>query len=371
MTGGRPTKRGLFFWEGSGLQLGRANPYAALLARALRRYGIELAEGDYDFGRTWLEESRPTCDVLHLNWLDRFYTRFEEPRDPDAASERFADFAENLIHARRLGYRLVWTVHNLFPHERRYPQLDRLVNALVAREADHVIAHCRYAAASIKERYDPPRPVAVIPHGNYVPIFPNTVSAAQARDRLRIGASKFVYLFFGNARGYKGVADLIAAFHRAATADNVLVLVLRENARSPGLVAELRDLAADDERIRIHASAYFPAEQFQYFLNAADVVVLPFTAVLTSGSAIQALGFGKPLIVPRLGCLPELVAGGAGLLYDPHADGGLADALTAARSLDLDAARRAALQRTRAFDWDPIAARIAALYRSESAGAAR
>ena len=244
-------------------------------------------------------------------------------------------------------------MHNLFPHERRYPHLDRLVNALVAREADHVIAHCRFAADSIEARYDPPRPVQVIPHGNYLPIFPDTVSREQARARLAIGDTRFVYLFFGNARGYKGVADLVAAFRQAAEADSVLVLVLRENARSPGLIAELRSQAADDERIRMHSSRYFPAEEFQYFLNAADVVVLPFTAVLTSGSAIQALGFGKPLIVPRLGCLPELVAGGAGLLYEPADDDALAGALTAARSLDLDAARRAALQRTREFDWIP------------------
>ena len=163
----------------------------------------------------------------------------------------------------------------------------------------------------------------------------------------------------------------IAAFRRAADADSVLVLVLRENARSPGLIPDLRSLAANEERIRIHSSRYFPAEEFQYFLNAADVAVLPFTAVLTSGSAIQALGFGTPLIVPRLGCLPELVAGGAGLLYDPAVEGALAGALAAARSLDLDAARRAALQRTREFDWDPIAARIAALYRGDgTAGAA-
>ena len=357
--------RGMFFWEGSGLELGRANPYGALLAAALRRHGVELTEGDYRFSRRWLDRSRATCDVLHLNWLDRFYARFDEPRDPDAACERFAEFTENVIHARRIGYRLIWTVHNLFPHERRYPHLDRLVNALVAREADHVIAHCRFAADRIEALYDPPRPVEVIPHGNYLRIFPDTVSRQQARARLAIDGARFVYLFFGNARGYKGVADLIGAFRHAAEADGVLVLVLRENARSPGLIPELRALAADDGRIRIHSSRYFPADEFQYFLNAADVAVLPFTAVLTSGSAIQALGFGTPLIVPRLGCLPELVAGGAGLLYDPAAEGALAGALTAARSLDLVAARRAALQRTREFDWDPIAARIAALYRGD------
>lgn len=362
------TTRGLFFWEGSGLELGRANPYGALLATALRRHGVELAEGNYDFERAWLEKSRHTYDVLHLNWLDRFYARFDESHAPEAAEARFADFTENVIHARRLGFRLIWTVHNLFPHERRYPHLDRRVNALIAREADHVVAHCRFAADRIEELYDPPRPVTVVPHGNYLPVFPNVVSRAQARRRLAIDATHFVYLFFGNARGYKGVADLIAAFGQAAEPDSVLVLVLRENARSPGLITELRSLAEADQRVRIHDSRYFPTDQFQYFLNAADVAVLPFTAVLTSGSAIQALGFGKPLVVPRLGCLPELVEGGAGLLYDPETDGALADALTAARTLDLETARHAALRRTAELDWDRIARRIAGLYRAASAG---
>lgn len=361
------TTRGLFFWEGSGLQPGRANPYGALLTAALRRRGVELTEGDYGFSRSWLEESRAACSVLHFNWLDRFYARFEEPLDLERAVARYADFNANLIHARRLGYRLVWTVHNLFPHERRYPQLDRLSNALVAREADHVIAHCRYAADRIERWYDPPRPVQVIPHGNYLPVFPNEVSAGAARARLRIAGDRFVYLFFGNARGYKGIAELVAAYRRAAAADSLLLLALREHARSPELIPQLRAAAGGDARIRIHPSPYFAAEEFQYFLNAADVVVLPFAAVLTSGSAIQALGFGKPLIVPRLGCLPELIAGGCGLLYDPRAAGGLDRALRAARTLDLNAAGAAALARSRELDWDPIAARVAALYRGSSA----
>ena len=166
------TTRWLFFWEGSGLDLGRANRYGALLASALRGYGATLTDGKYEFERAWLEESRAVYEVQHLNWLNRFNSRFDESLDPDVASERFADFTENVIHARRLGYQIIWTVHNLFPHERRYPHLDRLVNALLAREAEHVFAHCRFAADSIEARYDPPRPVTVIPHGNYLPIFP-------------------------------------------------------------------------------------------------------------------------------------------------------------------------------------------------------
>ena len=177
-------------------------------------------------------------------------------------------------------------------------------------------------------------------------MFPNQVSPAAARAKLQIDAGRFVYLFFGNARGYKGITELVDSYRRAAAPDTALLLILRENARSPGLIAQLGTAAAGDPRIQIHASRFFEPDEFQYYMNAADVVVLPFSAVLTSGSAIQALGFGKPLIVPRLGCLPELITGGCGLLYDPHAPGGLATALKEARTLNLDATRAATLART-------------------------
>ena len=226
-----------------------------------------------------------------------------------------------------------------------------------------MVAHCRFAADRIEELYDPPRPVQMIPHGNYREVFPNDVSRADARRELGIDQDRFVYLFFGNARGYKGVEGLIDAFRAAEVGDALLLLVLRKNERAVTLVAELEQRVAGDTSTVLATSPYFAADRFQYYLNAADVAVLPFTSVLTSGSAIQALDFGLPLILPRLGCLPELVDDHMGILYDPTASGALAAALVEARRLDLTAAREAALRRSEGLGWDAIASRIVELYR--------
>ena len=123
--------RAFFFWEGdTELRLGaRSNQYGALLARSLARHGIVLKSGDYAFETKWLEHCWPNFSVLHLNWLDRFYAK---GRSGNALTE-YTRFAETLIQAKRIGYRIVWTLHNLFPHERANPELDRLVNLLVAR----------------------------------------------------------------------------------------------------------------------------------------------------------------------------------------------------------------------------------------------
>lgn len=358
--------RAFFFWEAGGdLRLGgRSNQYGALLARSLRRHDIHLEPGDYAFGADWLERSRPEYSVLHLNWLDRFYTQ----GGPEGALDEYARFAETLIHARRIGYRVVWTLHNLFPHERPHPELDRLVNLLVAREADAVIAHCRYGAEQLTRRYGVER-VHVIPHGHFMDVFPDEVTRPAARARLGIEDGRFVYVFFGNLRGYKGLEELVDAYREIARPEDLLILMMKTNARAPGLLERVAAAARAARSIRIETSDFFPEKEFQYYLNAADVAVLPFREVMTSGSAIQALGFGLPVVLPRRGCMADLIDGSMGVLYEPDEPGALPRAMRRARGMDLQAAGRAARARARQFDWNDIGDRIAALYRG--AGDAR
>ena len=49
-----------------------------------------------------------------------------------------------------------------------------------------------------------------------------------------------------------------------------------------------------------------------------------------------ALSFGKPVIVPQMGCLPELVDQGSGWLYSPYDVDGLLHALQTAIKDDIE-----------------------------------
>jgi len=349
-----------FFWEPvGGLTLQhRCNPYAGLLSLAMEKIGIHLELGEYAFERDWLEKNKKDYNVLHLNWLHYFY----RSNDLEATVKRYSSFAENLTFARSLGYRIVWTVHNLYPHERPFPEMDHLARLLVCQLADAVIAHCNYAADLARKTFYRTERLHVIPHGHFIDVFPNEISRQEARKKLNIPEEVFVYLFFGNARTYKGIERLIDAFCNAAEADARLVLMMRQSF-NPQYGDEVKKVAERDKRILVFTSPFFANSEFQIYLNSADVAVLPFSEVLTSGSAIAALSFGKPVILPRLGCLPELIDDTMGLLYDPNDERGLEKALIEIRKRDLKAAGRAALERARKLDWDSIASRIAKLYR--------
>ena len=133
----------LYFWEpNGGLSLDdRTNPYGPLLAAALEKQGTVLEFGQYSFQKPYLEERRADCGAMHINWLHHFY----KAEDLESCVRRYHDFAENLSFARGLGYRIVWTVHNVYPHERRYPEIDHLAQLMMCNTAHEVVAHCSYA----------------------------------------------------------------------------------------------------------------------------------------------------------------------------------------------------------------------------------
>lgn len=350
----------LYFWEPKGgLSLSdQTNPYGPLLAMALQKQGICLEFGQYSFEKSYLEARRGACGALHINWLHHFY----RADDLNSCVKRYRDFAENLSFARRIGYRIIWTVHNTYPHERPYPEIDHLARLMICQTAHEVVAHCRYAADLVEKLFHRTANLHVIPHGNFIDAYPNFISRSDARKELQIPQSRFVYLFVGNARPYKGIENLIHAFQSVGADDAMLILAARRGV-VPAYAEKIEAMIAEISNARLFTSPFFAAREFQIYLNAADVVVLPFVDVLTSGSAIMALSFGKPVVLPKMGCLPELVDDEIGVLYNPQEKGALQAALREIRNRDLKQAGRNAFERAKSLNWDDIAIRLAALYR--------
>jgi len=341
----------------------RDNPYQRLLADGLLGQGVRSIGGrpgrrqPFPIVSAWLRAGRPR--VLHLHWTHEYLKGADGPTRVNRAR-----FLGQLRFLRRAGVRIVWTMHNLGGHDgARHPE-EMAVHGDLVRLADAVICHCFTAREAAITAYGLTAAEAarlmVIPHGSYLGVYPDTIAPADARDRLGLPPTGPVLLFLGAVRGYKGTDDLVAAFGAIADPDARLLIAGRP--KGAGIEERLAAAAAADPRIRLHLS-FVPDAELQVWLRAADLVVLPFREILTSGSAILALSFGRPVVAPALGCLPETVPPTAGILYDPDAPDALADSLRAALSGDLAALGTGALARARELDWAPIAVRTAALYR--------
>lgn len=332
------------------------NPYLELLAAALAEQGVTVHQGGFRYLTPfWLLRRRRQVDVIHLHWFHNYHQR------PSLllSSAGALYLAGQLLLARWLGYGLVWTVHNLRPHEHYHPRLDRWLSRLILRLGVPVV-HCQAAASAVRETFDYPGPIQIVPHGNYMGVYPEpSQSKQEARRRLDLPEQALTFLHIGIVRPYKGIPGLVRQFARLHSADVALVVAGEE------IEGDLRSaLAADlhgDPRIHLRLH-WLPDEELALYLAAADIVVTAYERVLTSGSVLLAMSSGLPVIAPALGCLPEQVGEG-GLLYEPADPDGLYSALLAATTADLEAMGRRAYTLAMSQSWAQTAAGVLDAYR--------
>ena len=166
--------------------------------------------------------------------------------------------------------------------------------------SDLVLAHSQSALDGLAALGAEPRKSAVIPHGPLAPVPPvASLSVPGSGSRPRH------ILFFGKILGYKGVEDLLAAFSDLP-AGTPAALTVAGQCEDSAMRARLRALAeASGERVTLRLERI--AEQdMAPLLESADVVALPYRKVTTSGSAMLALAYGRPLILPELDAFAHL-----------------------------------------------------------------
>jgi glycosyltransferase involved in cell wall biosynthesis len=84
-------------------------------------------------------------------------------------------------------------------------------------------------------------------------------------------------------------------------------LLVAGSCRDPGLKKNIEIIAGGDSRIALKLE-FVPEDKAQIYFRASDLVVLPFVSITNSGSAMLALSFGIPTVVPNIGSMSELAA---------------------------------------------------------------
>lgn len=188
-------------------------------------------------------------------------------------------------------------------------------------------------SAMLAARYPAARKkTVIIPHGYFIGFYPNSISRDSARDHFGFNASTFVYLFMGLCKLYKNLDGLMQAFRHIQGDTVLLVAGMFQDRVYEALV---RDMSFTDSRIRID-TRFIPDDELQFFPGACDAVVIPYREILTSGSTVLAMSFGRPVVTIDRGFLHDVVVEGTGVLYDPDSTGGLARALTTVTSQKWD-----------------------------------
>lgn len=348
----------LFFPDFTG-----GNPYQSNLAERIADLGEPVALGSqaglFPIFRSY--RNHDDVSVVHFHWLHPYI--FCGGRVMTAIQFAATIFQILLIQA--LGTPVVWTCHNVESHGSKFPQLESTFKYIFVRFGlcDWIFVHSEAVTDDLIERYglsDRTRErVTVIKHGHYIDNYRNCSTQADARAELGVSEAEIVFLFFGQIRPYKGIIGLVKAFRSITDSDYRLVIAGEQ--RSDRLEGRLKRAAQSDDRIQIH-SGFVSDHRVHVYMNAADVVVLPYDAITTSGSAILAMSFGRAIVAPQIGTISDLLDEKGAVMYDPDDSNALCDALVMASSRNLSKMGEHNYRLVEEDDWRSTAKRTMAVY---------
>lgn len=245
---------------------------------------------------------------------------------------------------RRDGIRVTFLCHNVQDHEDHW--FNQKAARFALRQADDYLVHGERQRAQLRELHGRV-PIKVHPHPIYTQ-FPRPVGTMTRRAPLEM-------LFFGFVRPYKGVDVLIEAV--ALLSDQPLFLTIAGEVWGGGfdLEAAVRTAGLTD---RVEVRPYYHGEQETAELFArADVVVLPYHSASASGVVALAYHYDRPVVVTRVGALPEVVEEGAsGFVVPPSDPGALAETLRAC--VGFRPCGKALERLKRRMSWESLAATL-------------
>jgi beta-1,4-mannosyltransferase len=324
------------------------NPYQELLISAQRELGWEVTDGGGggNFIGVALRDWNP--DVVHFHWLHPYLLR----RTWVGSVARSARFLLEVLILKLRGSSIAWTIHNLSNHDGRYTGLERFFTAFFARLVDVPITHTREAGRLAAQEFGfSERSLVVTRHPGYTSYYPNTVTRTEARRRFGYVESEMVFLFLGRIQPYKGIFNLIAAF---ASLPESCRLVIAGTPADEETSKRIADASIHDPRIQFHPG-HVSREEVQWFFQSADCVVFPFRKILSSGSVMLAMSFGKPLIAPDLPVIRETMAENDVWWFDPDNADSLRSALNQAANTWSPEMGQANLQIAKSLTWEKMA----------------
>jgi glycosyltransferase involved in cell wall biosynthesis len=254
-----------------------------------------------------------------------------------------------------LGYKLVWTVHNLIPHERTFIHDNKVLIKLLSSSSSLVVLNTD-TYELLKTQYGvSENKMTKLPIGNYIGIYKSYPEVP--------GNTITRLLFVGQIRPYKGIEDLINAFTQINPRQNVKLTII---GKCPSIEYwdKLKTMT-DSIKDIFMANRYVSDDDLGKLLANSDIVALPFKKVTNTSTAILAFSMHKPVIAPLLGSIKDYPSN-TGFYYNADNKDGLRKAILFAMTHKrlIKKYSDKALEYAKTLDWNLISLKTASIYKS-------
>jgi glycosyltransferase involved in cell wall biosynthesis len=199
--------------------------------------------------------------------------------------------------------KVVSIIDNIIPHEKRPG--DYLFGKYFVKAVDGFICMSQSVLNDLST-FGSRKPAVFSPH----PIYDNfgpLRSKMEACNQLGIPADENYLLFFGFIRDYKGLDLLLLAMaDERIKQSKIKLIVAGEFYNDKQVYIDIINKYKLDNQL-ILATDFIPDSRVGFYFNACDLVVQPYKTATQSGVTQIAYHFEKPMLVTRVGGLPEIV----------------------------------------------------------------
>ena len=210
--------------------------------------------------------------------------------------------------------KVICQIDNVEPHEHHI--IDRPCNHYYLGAVDGYVYMSEQVHSELKAYSS--APMIFSPH----PMFENfgqAVDRDEACRKIGIDPSVNYTLFFGLIRDYKGLDLLLQAWAAWRPKGRKLLVAGEFYTSREKYLSLIKELHLQDEVV-LH-DRFIADDDVRYYFSAADCLTLPYRTATQSGVTQIAYNFSLPMIVTRVGGLPEIVPDGkVGLICEPTAE---------------------------------------------------
>lgn len=281
-------------------------------------------------------------------------------------------FEPNIIHAhfiwpsgfigmnlKKQGYPLVITGHGYDVYD--LPFRNKSIKKVIIKtlkEADRVItvSNSNMRIMVDKLEVDKNR-IKIIPNGYDSKLF-RIRNKMNARKKAGIPPDKKIVVSVGNLHEVKGFKYLIRSINEIADKD-MLCYIIGDGPEKENLKNEIEKNSLQH---RVYLKGYRPHDEISYWINAADVFVLPSLSEGNPTVMFEALGSGRPFVGTDVGGVKDIISGEEfGYVVKPKDPKKMAEALKKALTRSWDEKR--IHEHSKQYTWKNIGRSIIDTYK--------
>jgi beta-1,4-mannosyltransferase len=240
----------------------------------------------------------PDFDAIHFHWQNAIWGLSHLERS-ELVNSDFANLFAFKHHVSRKKRHMIWTVHNLVPHDSMELDSELALMRRMNEESDVIHFLTRESVAEIK-KFIPvdESKIIVEPHCSYSGFLPNKLDSEAIRQRYGIAKESLIIGFIGQIRPYKNVQQLIDAFLELHEEYHNLVLIVAGLNQDPFVDSIMRELSQQFDYIH-YIDRFLTPIEFAELSSLIQIACYPYTSILNSGSLFSSLTFGHHIVVPN------------------------------------------------------------------------